>query len=164
VTVTGPVTKTLSLITDYLGQVRLPLELPAGSYTIGVSFAGDETYLGTSKSGTTTVVHFAFLSPVDNSPVVNTVKAGSTVPIKFSLGGNFGLGVLTGTPKAIAYSCESGVPTDEVETVSTANSGLTFTSGVYQYNWKTAKNATGCFRFELRLTDGSTHIALFKLR
>jgi hypothetical protein len=164
VTVTGPVTKTLSLITDYLGQVRLPLDLPAGTYTIGVTFAGDETYLGTSKSGTTTVVHFAFQSPVDNAPVVNTVKAGSTVPIKFSLGGNFGLGVLTGTPKAIAYNCESGVPTDEVETVSTANSGLSFTSGVYQYNWKTTKNMTGCFRFELRLTDGSLHVALFKLR
>ena len=45
VTVTGPVTKTLSLITDYLGQVRLPLDLQAGTYTIGVTFAGDETYL-----------------------------------------------------------------------------------------------------------------------
>ena len=164
VTVTGPVTKTLSLITDYLGQVRLPLDLQAGTYTIGVSFAGDETYLPTSKTGTSAVVRFAFLSPVDNVPTVNTVKAGSTVPIKFSLGGNQGLGVLVGTPLAVKYNCDSGVPTDEIETVSTANSGLTFTSGVYQYNWKTAKNATGCFRFELRLTDGSIHVALFKLR
>ena len=56
VTVTGPVTKTLSLITDYLGQVRLPLDLQAGTYTIGVSFAGDETYLATSEPGTTAVV------------------------------------------------------------------------------------------------------------
>jgi hypothetical protein len=164
VTVTGPVTKTLSLITDYLGQVRLPLDLQAGTYTIGVSFAGDETYLATSKTGSTAVVKFTFLSPVDPSPTVNTVKAGSTVPIKFSLGGNQGLGILIGTPLAVKYNCDSGVPTDEIETISTADSGLTFTSGVYQYNWKTAKNATGCFRFELRLTDGSVHIALFKLR
>ena len=62
------------------------------------------------------------------------------------------------------YNCETGVPTDEVEQTSTANSGLTFTNGVYQYNWKTAKNATGCFRFELRLADGSLHVALFRLR
>ena len=164
VTVTGPVTKTLSLITDYLGQVRLPLDLQAGTYTIGVSFAGDETYLATSKTGTTAVVKFAFLSPVDNAPTVNTVKAGSTVPIKFSLGGNHGLGILVGTPVAAPYNCESGVPTDEVETTSTSNNGLTFTGGIYQYNWKTAKNATGCFRFELRLSDGSLHVALFKLR
>jgi hypothetical protein len=158
------VTKTLSLITDYLGQVRLPLDLQAGTYTIGVSFAGDETYLPTSRTGTTAVVHFAFLSPVDAAPTVNTVKAGSTVPIKFSLGGSQGLGILMGTPLAVKYNCDSGVATDEIETVSTADSGLTFTSGVYQYNWKTAKNATGCFRFELRLTDGSVHVALFKLR
>ena len=164
VTVTGPVTKTLSLITDYLGQVRLPLDLQAGTYTIGVSFAGDETYLPTSKTGTSAVVRFAFLSPVDNVPTVNTVKAGSTVPIKFSLGGNQGLGVLVGTPLAVKYNCDSGVPTDEIETVSTANSGLSFTGGIYQYNWKTTKGATGCYRFELRLTDGSTHVALFQLR
>ena len=80
VTVTGPVTKTLSLITDYLGQVRLPLDLPAGTYTIGITFAGDETYLTTSASGTSKVVTFAFQTPIDPAPTVNTAKAGSTVP------------------------------------------------------------------------------------
>ena len=58
VTVTGPVTKTLSLITDYLGQVRLPLDLPAGTYTISATFDGDETYLPASVSGSTSFVSF----------------------------------------------------------------------------------------------------------
>ena len=55
------------------------------------------------------------------------------------------------------YSCESGVPTDEIEQTSTANSGLTYnaSTGLYTYNWKTQKNVTGCFRLELRLDDGS---------
>ena len=157
-------TKTLSLITDYLGQVRLPLDLPAGTYTIGVTFAGDETYLPTSASGTSKVVTFAFQTPIDPAPTVNTAKAGSTVPVKFTIGGSFGLGILAGTPQTVKYNCETGVPTDEVEQTSTANSGLTFTNGVYQYNWKTAKNQTGCFRFELRLADGSLHVALIRLR
>jgi hypothetical protein len=34
-------------------------------------------------------VHFnGFFSPVDNPPVLNTVKAGASVPVKFSLNGN----------------------------------------------------------------------------
>jgi hypothetical protein len=166
VTVTGPVTKTLSLITDYLGQIRMPLDLPAGTYTIGASFGGDETYLPSSVSGSTSFVSFGLRAPIDAPPTVNTVKAGSTVPVNFSLGGNFGLGILSGTPVAVKYSCESGVPTDEIEQTSTANSGLTYnaSTGLYTYNWKTAKNASGCFRFELRLDDGSVHVAYFKLR
>jgi hypothetical protein len=166
VTVAGPATKTLSLITDYLGQVRLPLDLPAGTYTIGVSFAGDETYLPTSVSGTSKLVAFGFTSPIDAPPTVNVARAGSTVPVNFTIGGSFGLGILAGTPQTVKYNCESGAPSDDVELTSSANSGLTFnaTTGIYQYNWKTAKNATGCFRFELRLTDGSLHVALFRLR
>ena len=164
VTVDGPVTRTLSLITDYLGRVRLPLDLPAGTYAVVVSFAGDETYEPTDASDDTAIIAFAFRAPVDNEPTVNTVKAGSTVPIKFSLGGNHGLGVLAGTPLAVKYDCESGVATDEVELTTTSNSGLTFTGGLYQYNWKTPKAARGCYRFELVLDDGTTHFALFKLR
>ena len=38
-----------------------------------------------------------FFSPVDNLPTVNVAKAGSTIPVKFSLGGNRGLGILAAT-------------------------------------------------------------------
>ena len=55
------------------------------------------------------------------------------------------------------------MPQDEIEQ-TTSSSGLTFSGGLYQYNWKTPKSARGCFRFELRLDDGSTHVALFRLR
>jgi hypothetical protein len=34
-----------------------------------------------------------FFSPVDNLPTVSVVKAGSVVPVRFSLGGDFGLDV-----------------------------------------------------------------------
>ena len=98
VTVTGPVTRTLSLITDYLGQVRLPTNLAAGTYTIGATFAGDETYLSSSTSGSASLVSFGFRSPIDVSPTVNTVKAGSTVPVNFSLGGNSGSASSLGHP------------------------------------------------------------------
>ena len=39
--------------------------------------------------------------PVDPQPTVNVMKAGRTVPVKFSLGGNFGLDVFAvGYPKS----------------------------------------------------------------
>jgi hypothetical protein len=76
------------------------------------------------------------------------------------------VGVLDGTPRTVAYDCESGALQDPVETTTTANSGLTFSTstGLYQYNWKTAKSARGCFRFKLALDDGSIHVALFRLK
>ena len=40
-TLTGPVNKTVSTITDFLGQAKLPKGLPAGTYNVTASFAGD---------------------------------------------------------------------------------------------------------------------------
>jgi hypothetical protein len=85
-------------------------------------------------------------------------------PIKFTIGGNFGLAILGGRPRTVKYNCDTGAPSDEVEQTSTANSSLVFINGVYQYNWETAMNQTSCFRFELRLADGSLHAALVRLR
>jgi hypothetical protein len=36
-----------------------------------------------------------FFAPVDNRPIRNTVKAGSAVPVKFSLAGDHGLAIFT---------------------------------------------------------------------
>ena len=109
-----------------------------------------------------------FFSPVDNPPVLNTVNAGRTIPMKFSLDGDLGLDVLFGTPTSTAFVCGSGVPTDEVETTSTAgDEGLTFdaSSDVYTYAWKTQKPwANQCRTFSLTLDDGSYWTADFRFR
>jgi len=107
-----------------------------------------------------------FLSPVDTLPMVNTVKAGSSVPVKFSLGGNRGLNVLaTGYPRAVLVPCDSGSPADEIEQTVTANAGLTYdaVTDTYTYVWKTSRTP-GCVRLEVRLVDGTDHLALFRLR
>lgn len=109
-----------------------------------------------------------FFAPVDNLPVVNTVKAGSAVPVSFSLGGDRGLDVLDGAPVVATHSCSSTAPTDQVEETVTANaSGLTYSSatGRYTYVLKTAKTWAGtCKRFTLRLKDGTSHSAELGLR
>jgi predicted extracellular nuclease len=109
-----------------------------------------------------------FFSPVDNPPVVNTVRAGQAVPVKFALDGDLGLDVLFGAPTAAAYTCASGDPMDEVEsTVTSGDSGLTFdpSTGTYTYTWKTDKAwADQCRVFTLTLDDGAYRSANLQFR
>ena len=108
-----------------------------------------------------------FFQPVDNPPTLNKVKAGSAVPVKFSLGGDKGLGVFAeGYPRSRTISCDSEAPMDTIEqTVSASSSGLSYdtSSDQYTYVWKTHKSWTGCRQLEMVLKDGSLHEANFKL-
>lgn len=109
-----------------------------------------------------------FFPPVDNDGVLNVAKAGSSIPVKFSLGGDMGLQVLAAdSPTSQQVTCDQGVPTDPIETTLTAGaSTLTYdpTTGHYTYVWKTDRTWTGCRQFTLALDDGSQHTALFKFR
>jgi hypothetical protein len=121
------------------------------NYTVGFRFGG-------------------FFQPVDNPPILNLVKAGSSVPLNFSLGGNQGLGILaSGSPSSTQIGCDNAASTDAIEdTTGTAGqSGLTYDSksGQYSYVWKTVKAwASTCRRLSLTLTDGTVHIANFKFK
>jgi hypothetical protein len=108
-----------------------------------------------------------FFSPVDYSPVVNIAKAGSSVPLKFSLTGYQGMAVLAaGSPGSQAKSCSDSAPLDTVEETATAGaSSLTYdaASDRYSYVWKTEKAWSGsCRELLLRLSDGSLHTASFR--
>ena len=108
-----------------------------------------------------------FFRPVDMGGVVNSVKAGSAVPMKFSLGGDQGLDIIAaGYPKVIFTPCATGATLDAIETTVTAGgSSLSYdaVAGQYVYVWKTDKSWAGkCGTFALELDDGQTHTALFK--
>jgi hypothetical protein len=109
-----------------------------------------------------------FFAPVDNRPTLNTVNAGSAVPVKFSLGGDLGLDVLVaGSPKSHTIECGSDPETDPIEQTATAsNSGLSYDADndQYVYVWKTDKAWQGtCRQLVVQLDDGSVHRANFKL-
>ena len=113
-----------------------------------------------------------FFAPVANpgtgtTPVVNTVKAGAAVPVKFALGGDLGLGVLAeGSPASVAYACGEEAEAAVEQTVAASASGLTYdaTAGQYIYTWKTDKAWAGtCRKLTVTLKDGTAHDALFKL-
>jgi len=104
-----------------------------------------------------------FFAPVDNDKL-NVAKAGSAIPVKFSLGGNQGLDIFAvGYPKAITAACETGEVLDAIETYAAGGSGLQYdpVTDTYTYVWKTQKAWKGCYEFRMKLADGATHVADF---
>lgn len=141
-----------------------------GAHTVTASYAGKTAQAAlTARAVTSGFAFTGFFAPVDNSPVENVMKGGAAVPVKFSLGGNFGLRIFAGgSPVSRPVACSTWAPQDTVDQTSTAGaSGLTYdsSSGRYSYVWKTEKSWAGsCRQFEFTLTDGSTHIARFRFR
>jgi len=109
-----------------------------------------------------------FYTPVKNPPATNKVKAGASVPIKFSLGGDYGLDVFAdGFPVSQDLDCSTGLPNGTVETETAGGSMLYYDpyTDQYVYVWKTKSDWSGtCRRLVLRLADGTSHHADFKFK
>jgi hypothetical protein len=112
-----------------------------------------------------------FFSPVDNPDVLNQVKAGSAIPVKFGLSGDQSLDIFakaadgSSYPRSAATTCDSTDPADVIEqTVTAGQSGLSYdaTTDRYTYVWKTSKEWRGCRQLVMKLNDGSSHRANFK--
>jgi hypothetical protein len=115
----------------------------------------------------TTFNFTGFFSPVDNPPTINTVKAGSAIPVKFSLGGNYGLSIFqSGFPSVASLDCPAAAPSDAIETTTsaTANSlNYDAATGQYTFIWKSDKAFAGsCRQLVLKFSDGTTRTATFR--
>jgi uncharacterized protein len=105
----------------------------------------------------------AFQPPVGNPPALNVVKAGASVPIKFELSGDLGLGVLFGTPTVSLYDCAAG-PGSATDTETAGGSQLQYDplTNTYTYVWKTKKIWVGqCATFRITFDDGTYRTADF---
>jgi HYR domain len=107
-----------------------------------------------------------FFQPVDNIPTINRVKAGSAIPVKFSLGCNQGLNIMwTGYPQSGLMQCDNQDPLDDIETtVNAGNSSLNYdpVANQYIYVWKTDRAWAGtCRLLTVKLADGTFHYAFF---
>jgi len=140
------------------GPVDVTVTTPAG--TSATSSADQFTY---------TYPFTGYLSPVDNPPALNQVNRGQAIPMKFSLGGNYGLNIIApGYPTVTQISCSTGTTVNSGTLTDTAGgSGLQYDSstGTYTYVWKTSKSWAGtCQQFDLRLNDGTDHTADFQFK
>lgn len=146
-----------------------------GTTTVTCSATDNAGNIGTGTF-TITVNGFTFrgfYQPVD-MVLVNTVKNGSTVPVKWELFGAGGVeftttsAVWTGWPKTQKISCESlaTIGEDAIETTATGGTSLRYdaSAGQYIYNWQTPKQAGTCWRLDVKFVDGSTKSASFKLK
>ena len=138
------------------------------SRTIRVQVTDGGGLTATDEATVVVIYNFnGFFQPIDNLPVLNVVRAGSAVPVKFSLGGNKGLAIFeAGYPKSEAIACDSTVPVSGVDETSTAgSSGLSYNAitDQYTYVWKTEKPwANSCRQLVVKLQDGTFHRANFK--
>jgi len=110
-----------------------------------------------------------FFQPVDMNGVLNQVKAGSAIPVKFSLGGNMSLNIFApGYPNSQQIECNSTALIDTIETTVTAGgSSLTYDpiANQYIYVWKTQKSwANTCRQLTVKLIDDTIHTANFKFK
>ncbi|MGH9349346.1 MAG: M36 family metallopeptidase [Vicinamibacterales bacterium] len=102
-----------------------------------------------------------FHPPVDGPPSINTVNAGSVVPVKFTLEGATTLPALDSQP----VDCTTLAPTGEAPAPleSPGATGLSQKGDKYHVNWKTdAAWAGSCRRVTLRVPAASNPVAYFR--
>jgi hypothetical protein len=111
-----------------------------------------------------------FYQPVDMNGVWNTVKGGSTVPLKFEVFA--GSTELTSTSVVQSFNtqkinCTSGASTeDALEVLSAGGTSLRYdsTGGQFIQNWKTPTGAGSCYSATMTTLDGSRITAQFKIK
>jgi hypothetical protein len=161
---------------DYVGGYGAAFAASYGYGTFTSTCKGADDLAG--NTGAEPTVHFSvvypwegFFTPVDNTTpdgryVLNKAQAGSTIPVKFSLGAGHGLDILAaGSPSSAPITCDSTAPVDQIEQYTTTSvNGLRYEQGAnrYTYNWETDRSWAGsCRQLIVRLNDGSRHAARF---
>jgi HYR domain/Galactose oxidase, central domain len=160
--------------TDNCGGVVTVTQTPAAGTAVGVGTTEVTLHVKDTKNNESTckanlqvIYNFTgFFQPIDNIPTYNRVKAGSAIPIKFSLGCNQGLNIFTtGFPQSGLVPCVVGTPVDDIElTVNAGGSSLNYdaVANQYIYVWKTdTKYAGTCRLLNVKLADGTSHTAYF---
>lgn len=149
-----------------------------GQTTVGV-----HSYLATATdlAGNTSTASYSyevlawglagFRSPVDmGAGVWNSVKGGSTVPLKFEVFA--GQTELTSTSAVRSFTVRtvacpgSTAQVDEIELVTTGGTSLRYdtTGGQFVQNWQTPKKPGTCYAVTMTTQDASTLSANFLLR
>jgi hypothetical protein len=166
--------------TDAVGVVPpITNNAPAAGFPVGTTTitwtAKDAAGNAGTATSTVTILPWTlsgFYSPIDMNGVTNTVKGGSTVPMKFE--------VFAGATELMSTSAISSIKTqqincgslasveDPIDALALATGGTSLrydsTAGQFIYNWQTPKSAGTCFVVTMTTLDGSHISANFKLK
>lgn len=131
----------------------------AGNYSL--------SSVGTATASISLWTHKGFYSPVDMGGVVNTVKNGSTVPLKFEVfaGATELKDANVISAKSARVTCIAAAE-DTVELTATGGTSLRFdtTADQFVYNWQTPKVVGACYEVTITTQDGTPLTAKFKLK
>jgi hypothetical protein len=115
-----------------------------------------------------------FYQPVDMIPngIVNTVKGGSTVPLKFNIYDCNNVertsvsDVMYGTVQVAERNCQSGTEDPMGDLPNTGATVLRYDTSGHQFiqNWQTPKGANRCYVVRMTAIDGSYIEAYFKTK
>jgi hypothetical protein len=151
-----------------VGSYQITAVLTSPNYTITIT-PGQLQILAWTLSG--------FYAPVDvpaGGAIWNTVKGGSTVPLKFEIFS--GTHELTDPNTAVkpqpngfvaaGVTCPNNAPTDDIEFTTTGGTVLRYdgTAGQFVQNWQTPKKPGTCYKTTMTAQDGSSIYAFFILK
>jgi len=145
-----------------------------GTATASAVYPGDANHLGSNGSATFAIEAWklnGFYKPVDmGTAVLNIVKGGSTVPLKFT--------VLAGTTEVTdlamlgasfvvkGVSCDPTDATSDDLLATTGGTALRYDASAHQWiqNWQTPKTGGKCYTVVVTTADGSQLSAQFKTK
>ncbi|KAF2419422.1 hypothetical protein B2K11_06585 [Microbacterium sp. B35-30] len=145
-----------------------------GTATASAVYPGDANHLGSNGSATFAIEAWTlngFYKPVDmGSAVINIVKGGSTVPLKFTvLAGTTevtDLATLNASFVVKGVSCDPTDATSDDLLATTGGTTLRYDASAHQWiqNWQTPKTAGKCYTVVMTTADGSQLSAQFKIK
>ena len=176
---TGAIVSYIASASDVVDGIIAPSCSPASGSTFGYGTttvtcsATDNAGNTSSASFTVTVTfgRFGFYSPVDMGGMLNVIKGGQTVPLKFEVFA--GATELTSTSvvsyfkfKEVTYGSLDIAGQDDIELVTSGNTVLRYdgTAGQFIQNWQTPKTTGKYYVATVGLTDGATISAYFKTK
>ena len=158
------------------GQATFPTStLSAGNHSITVVYGADSNFNGSTSTVLTQSVNYTFigfLPPIDNLPILNTSKAGQTIPVKWQLkdyNGNLisdlgtlapnGLGSQPIACDLMIRSTTSKSCLHQARLCSDATARSSSTTGR-----RRSRGPDTCRQLQVTLADGHTYVANFKFK
>jgi hypothetical protein len=174
--------------TIYGGDSVTSITLTCAGYAAGATVAGSPYTITPSAAVGTGLGNYAityapgsftvntwtitgFYQPVDMNGVINTIKGGSTVPLKFNIyAGNVERtsvsDVQGGTCQLFETNCSGGPEDPMGDLPNTGATALRYDTTGHQFiqNWATPKGANHCYVVRMTAIDGSVITAYFKTK
>ncbi|HEX9765405.1 MAG TPA: PxKF domain-containing protein, partial [Nitriliruptorales bacterium] len=169
----GVATCDATLDGNTVGPGVFALDTSPGLHTIQATVTD---FAGRTQTATVTYeayVFEGFFAPVENPDVVNVVKAGSTIPIKFRLKVDDGTIVddtaAISAVRSVWMECPTATESttaDDDPASATGSTVLRFDAESQQFvfDWRTNRLWRGCREFQVETIDGAIHRAWFKFR